>query len=767
MSEVSPKDPQDAQPKPVTATTTAVTGLLRTGQRAVQAMNKSLTNFSQNRASNTAQDEPRVQPLHGSSNRDGKAGENVFSQALRSARSSQQTPASTVRQQNQQVTADAHPARSSMITQQQQLGGDQQNRTQRLLSQQRQGQQQQLLEMLQRQQQLQEEEKHLISFQEIQQNQNEMSILGNGRLQEEATGNPHFFEQTSDSVEAILEEQEKAQDNLHKTRVQQYPGRVQDISTGVQQYPGKVNEATLGGTNAQVLAMFQIMTTQMTELTKANRLMSKRMEKLESDRRGYSSGGLFSNTPPGPLPASSASLEGAHSQQRIEPADYPYDNVFNEKQGFGDQHSPYSQSYRNMASPGALFRNSPAQKGQLSTEGSALIEALKGLRTSNGETKLFRIYQEFREDSMLRDRSDAVNWLVNLRLLKIREKWSEGTYRYLVERLWNKDGQASVTGWFAHVSRLNLVPFEVRFIEKFGNGLQQVLHNLTTSFQGENQTCEEFMDQVLFIANLLKEWQPNIVPNRDYMIAGMATRFESLKMKELLGQARLQQENLDLETVRRYCQIADKHDNLYGDTVKVLRVQRGRYQSSYGSRQRTSADQDISIRQVLNAQMLDQESEALLAQVEESNALDEIYRNGAYPTVNVIVRVREIQREQCLTENKGWVEAQHIEQPGACVNGDRAKHYACDSRHVCPFYSLQGRCNMRKGARCRHRHVVKKKEQCIAQKNGGICPEGAYCTHRHTNDEYNIYFWNAKLRKYKKMTWKDHMSTFSTHHIPN
>ena len=63
MSEVSPKDPQDAQPKPVTATTTAVTGLLRTGQRAVQAMNKSLTNFSQNRA-NTAQDEPRVQPLH-------------------------------------------------------------------------------------------------------------------------------------------------------------------------------------------------------------------------------------------------------------------------------------------------------------------------------------------------------------------------------------------------------------------------------------------------------------------------------------------------------------------------------------------------------------------------------------------------------------------------------------------------------------------------------------------------------------------------------
>ena len=58
------------------------------------------------------------------------------------------------------------------------------------------------------------------------------------------------------------------------------------------------------------------------------------MEKLESDRRGYPSGGLFSNTPSGPLPASSASLDGAHSQQRVEPADYPYDNVFNEKQGF-------------------------------------------------------------------------------------------------------------------------------------------------------------------------------------------------------------------------------------------------------------------------------------------------------------------------------------------------------------------------------------------------------------------------------------------------
>ena len=420
-----------------------------------------------------------------------------------------------------------------------------------------------------------------------------------------------------------------------------------------------------------------------------------------------------------------------------------------------------------MTSPDARLENSPSQKSQLSTESSALIEALKGLRTSNGETKLFRIYQEFRDDSMLRDRSDAVHWLVNLRLLKIREKWTEGTYRYLVERLWNKDGQASVTGWFAGVSSLNLVPFEVRFIEKFGNGLQQVLHNLTTSFQGDNQTCEEFMDQVLFIANLLKEWQPNIVPNRDYMIAGLATRFESLKMKELLGQARLKGETLDLQAVRQYCQIADKHDSLYGDTIKVLRVQRKGRQSEYSSQQRTSLDSNIAINQILNAQMLDQESEALTAQIEESNALDAIYRNGAYPTVNVIVRVREIQREQCLTENKGWVEARDITQPGACVNGDKAQHYACDSKHCCPFYSLQGRCNMRKGARCRHRHVLKKKEACSAQKNGGECPDGAYCTHRHFNDEYNIYFWNPKLRKYKKMTWKDHMSTFSTHHIPH
>ena len=424
-----------------------------------------------------------------------------------------------------------------------------------------------------------------------------------------------------------------------------------------------------------------------------------------------------------------------------------FQNFNQNDEQFGRYHSPH-------ISTGSRYNLPPNRREN--SESTALVEALKGLGMG-GEGKKFRVYKEFKDNAMLIDRTDAVHWLVNLRLLKIRERWDSGTYRYLLERLWNKDCKSTVTSWFAHVSNMDLVTFEVAFIEKFGEGLQKILSELTTSLQGVDQTCEEFMDQVIFLSNLLSEWQPQIVPGKKYLIAGLATRFESLKMKELLAKARLQGLNLTVRMVREFCQESDSYDKLY-EKMGILRVQRADYSNSRSQSQ--AQIQQVQINNVVASHMTDQEDSRMWAQVEECHAVDAIYRTGGYPLVDDIIQVRNIQRNMFLTETKGWVEVDEIKQPGACVNGKAAKHWNCEQVHVCPFWSLQGNCNMRGGGRCRHRHAFKNATMCAANANG-ICPHGAFCANRHKNDEYSIYFFVHKTGKYKHMVWKDHRSPHS------
>ena len=125
---------------------------------------------------------------------------------------------------------------------------------------------------------------------------------------------------------------------------------------------------------------------------------------------------------------------------------------------------------------------------------------------------------------MLKNHSDAVRWLINMKLLWKRERWTDETFTYLIERLWNTECKATVSQWLVSTASLKLPDFEVKFIEKFGDsGMDQVLTEMTTSIQGEEETCEEFMDRVMFVARLLQVWDPSVLPSDDFLMAGLTS----------------------------------------------------------------------------------------------------------------------------------------------------------------------------------------------------------------------------------------------------
>ena len=64
--------------------------------------------------------------------------------------------------------------------------------------------------------------------------------------------------------------------------------------------------------------------------------------------------------------------------------------------------------------------------------------------------------------------------------------------------------------------------------------MDQVLTEMTTSIQGDEETCEEFMDRVMFVARLLQVWDPSVLPSDDFLMAGLTSRFQSLRMPDEL-----------------------------------------------------------------------------------------------------------------------------------------------------------------------------------------------------------------------------------------
>ena len=97
---------------------------------------------------------------------------------------------------------------------------------------------------------------------------------------------------------------------------------------------------------------------------------------------------------------------------------------------------------------------------------------------------------------------------------------------------------------------------------------------------------------------------------------------------------------------------------------------------------------------------------------------------------------------------------------GAVCNGP-LKH-TCNKSHICIWHSLKGACNMPVG-KCRHPHIDRKNELCKIDAKG-MCPNGGYCPYRHKSDQYEVFFYDRRSKKYNKYLWNDRVSPFSVYH---
>jgi len=185
----------------------------------------------------------------------------------------------------------------------------------------------------------------------------------------------------------------------------------------------------------------------------------------------------------------------------------------------------------------------------------------------------------YRNDAILKDRSNPLQWLMNYQRFSDTRGLSGKQHRTLLPLLFNHKDKSFITQWFRSLPKntlKNTLSLERAFVAKFAS--DEVIHmgnEIQYSFKPSSMKCEEWLMNLFEKRDLLQKWSVENVASEHFFMKTLPKRFKNSQMEQLFCGIEAGKSNERIYTrpeLLTLCEQVDKWDRPRGGEEKKTRA---------------------------------------------------------------------------------------------------------------------------------------------------------------------------------------------------